>query len=198
MSTNISETPRAPWYKKWWVWAIAAVLVLAGLGGQRPDRSEQAATETTESTQAQETDLTPSSATSETSQMSSAPSTTTTSESPRASKPTTVKAGGQEWQCQPVPNEVMGRILDGDRAGRRATVVASQMVQGADNLFVSARLQWDGEADTFDAVFTAPIDGAGPITSASSGTATLFNWPETPGGPLDGTEASEECLKKAL
>lgn len=103
---------------------------------------------------------------------------------------------GQDWECQPVPDETMQRIMDGDKwdDGAHATVDKAVMVQGADNNFIAANITWEGEDEPFAADFTTASDGSGPITSASPGTAELFNWPETPGGPFDGTDAAKECL----
>ncbi|MGX7906691.1 hypothetical protein ACVNSK_10690 [Corynebacterium propinquum] len=108
----------------------------------------------------------------------------------------TVNVAGQDWDCLAVPDETMQRIMDGDKRGdgTHATVDKAAMVQGKDNNFIVANITWEGEDEPFAADFTAPIDGSGPITSASPGTATLFNWPETPGGPYDGTNAAKECL----
>lgn len=107
-----------------------------------------------------------------------------------------VNVAGQDWDCLPAPDETMQRILDGDKRddGTHATVDKAVMVQGEDNNFIAANITWEGENEPFTADFTAPKDGSGPITSASPGTAQLFNWPETPGGPYDGTNAAKECL----
>ena len=115
---------------------------------------------------------------------------------PEEEKKNTVNVAGQDWECQPVPDETMQRIMDGDKwdDGAHATVDKSVMVQGEDNNFIAANITWEGEDEPFAADFTAPVDGSGPITSASPGTAELFNWPETPGGPFDGTDAAKECL----
>ena len=109
-----------------------------------------------------------------------------------------VEFGGQEWECLPAPEETLGSILEGEiRAdGEGVEVSKSAMVQGVDNNFIAADLIFPGESKPFTAVFTTPIDGAGPITSATAGTAQLFNWPETPGGKLDGAYAAEKCLDK--
>lgn len=110
----------------------------------------------------------------------------------------TVNVADQNWECQPVPDETMQRIMDGDKRddGAHATVNRAVMVQGADNNFIAANITWEGQNEPFAADFTVPIDGSGPITSASPGTARLFNWPKTPGGPYDGTNAAKECLAK--
>lgn len=107
-----------------------------------------------------------------------------------------VDYAGAEWECQTVPDDVMTRILEGEKTndGQGVTVEKSTMVAGTDNNFVAADLVFPGESKPFTAVFTTPIDGAGPITSATAGTAQLFNWPETPGGKLDGSYAAEKCL----
>lgn len=107
-----------------------------------------------------------------------------------------VSAQGQDWECLPVPEDVMGRILEGEITadGAGVEVEKATMVEGADNNFVAADLMFPGEKKPFSASFTYPKDGAGPITSASKGTAALFNWPETPGGKLDGSYAAEKCL----
>lgn len=109
---------------------------------------------------------------------------------------TVVSAQGQDWECLPVPEDVMGRILEGESNadGEGVEVQKSAMVQGVDNNFIAADLMFPGESKPFSASFTYPKDGAGPITSASTGTAALFNWPETPGGKLDGSYAAEKCL----
>ena len=107
-----------------------------------------------------------------------------------------MNVAGQDWECQPVPDETIRRIMDGDKwdDGAHATVDKAVMVQGADNNFIAANITWEGENEPFAADFTAPKDRSGPITSASPGTAELFSWPETPGGPYDGTKAAKECL----
>lgn len=86
--------------------------------------------------------------------------------------------------------------MDGDKRddGARAIVDKAVMVQGKDNNFIAANITWEGENEPFAADFTTSKEGGGPITSTSPGTATLFNWPETPGGPYDGTKAAKECL----
>lgn len=107
-----------------------------------------------------------------------------------------VEFGGQDWECLPVPEETMGRVLEGESNadGEGIEVEKSAMVQGVDNNFIAADLVFPGESKPFTAVFTTPIDGAGPITSATAGTAQLFNWPETPQGKLDGASAAEKCV----
>lgn len=113
-------------------------------------------------------------------------------------KTNTVNVAGQNWECQTVPDETMQRIMDGDKwdDGAHATVDEAVMVQGADNNFIAANITWEGQKKPFSADFTTSLDGSGPITSASPSTAKLFNWPETPGGPYDGTNAAKECLAK--
>ena len=108
----------------------------------------------------------------------------------------TVNVAGQDWDCLPVPDETMQRIMDGDKLGdgTHATVDKAVMVLGKDNNFIAANITWEGENEPFAADFTTSKEGSGPITSASPGTATLFNWPQTPGGPYDGTNAAKECL----
>lgn len=108
-----------------------------------------------------------------------------------------VKFGGHEWECLPVPEETIDRVLDGSSYNvGEFEVEKSAMVQGVDNYFVAADVIYPGDKTPFTAVFTTPIDGAGPITSATSGTARLFNWPENPKGKLDGAYAAEKCLDK--
>lgn len=168
--------PKKPWWKKWWVILIAALLVI-GLIGSLLDDSE-----TTEETKGSP----------ETTAVDSPEKEKTAPEHP------TVNHAGQEWECLPVPDDTMSRIMDGDLwdDGAHATVEKAVMVQGEDNNFVAASILWEGEDEAFAADFTTALDGSGPITSASSGTAELFNWPENPGGPFDGTGAAQECLKK--
>lgn len=110
---------------------------------------------------------------------------------------TSVDHAGTDWQCLPVPDDVMGRILEGEITadGQGVTVEKSVMVEGVDNNFVAADLVFPGD-ETFTGLFTYDRENIGPITSASKGTATLFNWPETPGGKLDGVDAAEKCLEK--
>ncbi|MGX4760740.1 hypothetical protein ACWJIK_01260 [Corynebacterium minutissimum] len=171
-----TQKPKKPWWKKWWVILIAVLLVI-GLIGSLLDGSETA----------EETKESP-----ETTSVNSPEEEETAPEHP------TVKHAGQEWECLPVPDDTMSRIMDGDLwdDGAHATVEKAVMVQGADNNFVATSILWEGEDEPFAADFTTAVDGGGPITSASSGTAELFNWPETPGGPFDGTGAAQECLKK--
>lgn len=101
-----------------------------------------------------------------------------------------------EWECQTVPDDVMTRILEGEKTGdgQGVDVEKSAMVEGADNNFVAADLMFPGEEKPFTALFTYDRENIGPITSASKGTAVLFNWPETP-GEFDGVGAAEKCLE---
>ena len=111
---------------------------------------------------------------------------------------TVVNFGDHDWECLSVPEDTLDSLLEGEiRAdGEGVEVSKSAMVQGVDNYFVAADLIFPGDKTPFTAVFTTPIDGAGPVFSATAGTATLFNWPETPGGKLDGAYAVEKCLDK--
>lgn len=107
-----------------------------------------------------------------------------------------VEHAGAEWECQAVPDDVMTRILEGEKVsdGQGVDVENSAMVEGADNNFVAADLVFPGEDKPFTALFTYDRENIGPITSASKGTASLFNWPETP-GEFDGVGAAEKCLE---
>ncbi|NYI55898.1 hypothetical protein [Corynebacterium tuberculostearicum] len=188
---------KKPWWKRWWV-ILIAVLILAGIGNAvtdgenngadsdsgQPTAEQAPAEDKQEEESRQEEDP----ANEETPQQEEA--------QPKEEKKNTVSVAGQDWECQPVPDETMQRIMGGDKwdDGAHATVDKAVMVQGADNNFIAANITWEGEDDPFAADFTAPVDGSGPITSASPGTAELFNWPETPGGPFDGTDAAKECL----
>ena len=62
-------------------------------------------------------------------------------------KTNTVNVAGQNWECQPVPDETMQRIMDGDKwdDGAHATVDEAVMVQGADNNFIAANITWEGQ-----------------------------------------------------
>ena len=106
-----------------------------------------------------------------------------------------VDYAGAEWECQTVPDDVMTRLLEGEKTndGQGVTVEKSAMVAGTDNNFVAADLVFPGEDKPFTALFTYDRENIGPITSASKGTASLFNWPETP-GQFDGVGAAEKCL----
>lgn len=179
-NSNPAPKPKKPWWKKWWVilliiFGIMFVSALFREGSTSNDASEP------EETTVEQTEETT---------MEEQPEEEATPEHP------TVKHSGQEWECLPVPDDTMSRIMDGDKwdDGAHATVDKAVMVQGADNYFIAANITWEGEDEPFAADFTAPVDGSGPITSASPGTAKLFNWPETPGGPFDGTDAAKECL----
>lgn len=188
---------KKPWWKRWWV-ILIAVLILAGIGNavtdsenNGPDSDNEASTSEqvpAEDKQEEESKQDEDPANEESAQQEEA--------QPEEEKKNTVNVAGQDWDCLPVPDETMQRIMDGDKwdDGAHATVDKSVMVQGEDNNFIAANITWEGEDEPFAADFTAPIDGSGPITSASPGTAELFNWPETPGGPFDGTDAAKECL----
>ena len=179
-NSNPAPKPKKPWWKKWWVilLIIFGIMFVSALFREGSTSNDASTPEETTVEQAEETT------------MEEQPEEEATPEHP------TVKHSGQEWECQPVPDDTMSRIMDGDKwdDGAHATVDKAVMVQGADNYFIAANITWEGEDETFAADFTAPIDGSGPITSASPGTAKLFNWPETPGGPFDGTDAAKECL----
>ena len=192
------EPPKKkPWWKRWWV-ILIAVLILAGIGnavtnsennGADSDK-EQTTTEQAPAERKQE----------EESKQEEAPADEETAQQeeaqPEEERNNTVNVAGQDWECLPVPDETMQRIMDGDKwdDGSHAAVDKAVMVQGADNNFIAANITWEGEDEPFAADFTAPVHGSGPITSASPGTAELFNWPETPGGPFDGTDAAKECV----
>lgn len=180
-----TQKSKKPWWKKWWVILIAALLVI-GLIGSLLDDGETA-TETKESTETTAVDS-----------QEEEGAAGSQEEEEAAPENLTVSHAGQEWECLPVPDGTMSRIMDGDLwdDGAHATVEKAVMVQGEDNSFVAANILWEGEDEAFSADFTTALDGGGPITSASSGTAELFNWPENPGGPFDGTGAAQECLKK--
>lgn len=181
-----TQKPKKPWWKKWWVILIAVLLVI-GLIGSLLDDSE-----TTEETKGSPETTAVDSAEKEETALEEQPAEEAAPQHP------TVNVAGQEWECLPVPDETMQRIMDGDKwdDGAHATVEKAVMVQGEDNNFVAASILWEGEDEPFAADFTTASDGGGPITSASSGTAELFNWPETPGGPFDGTTTAKECLEK--
>lgn len=188
---------KKPWWKRWWV-ILIAVLILAGIGNavtnsdskdaesdNKEITSEQAPAEDKQEEESKQEEAP---ADEETAQQEEA--------QPEEEQKNTVNVAGQDWECQPVPDETMQRIMSGDKwdDGAHATVDKAVMVQGADNNFIAANITWEGEDDPFAADFTTALDGSGPITSASPGTAELFNWPETPGGPFDGTDAAKECL----
>ena len=188
---------KKPWWKRWWV-ILIAVLILAGIGsavtdGENNGADSDSGQPTTEQSpaedkQEEESKQEEDSANKESAQQEEA--------QPEEEKKSTVNVAGQDWECQPVPDETMQRIMGGDKwdDGAHATVDKAVMVQGADNNFIAANITWEGEDEPFAADFTTASDGSGPITSASPGTAELFNWPETPGGPFDGTDAAKECL----
>ena len=187
MTSSIpAQKPKKPWWKKWWVilLIIFGILFVSALFRDGDTSNEATAPQETTVEQAEQPE----------------------EEKPAEEKPTeeaapeqpTVSHAGQEWECLPVPDDTMSRIMDGDLwdDGAHATVEKAVMVQGVDNNFVAASIKWEGEDEPFSADFTTALDGGGPITSASSGTASLFSWPETPGGPFDGTGAAQKCLKK--
>ncbi|HAT1445494.1 hypothetical protein ACL1HT_04480 [Corynebacterium striatum] len=186
-----SQKPEKPWWKKWWVilLIIFGIMFVSALFREGSTNNEASAPKETTVEQAEQT-----------------AEEQTEKEQPAEEQPTeeaapeqpTVSHAGQEWECLPVPDDTMNRIMDGDLwdDGAHAAVEKSVMVQGVDNNFIAASIKWEGEDEAFDADFTTAIDGGGPITSASSGTASLFNWPETPDGPYDGTGAAQKCLKK--
>ena len=190
---------KKPWWKRWWVILIIIFVLMVIIGMFREDTptdtstgSDETSTEQAPAEDKQE----------EESKQEEAPADEETAQQeeaqPEEEKKNTVNVAGQDWECQPVPDETMQRIMDGDKwdDGAHATVDKAVMVQGADNNFIAANITWEGEDEPFAADFTAPKNGSGPITSASPGTAELFNWPETPGGPFDGTNAAKECLAK--
>ena len=191
-SQQQESSKKKPWRKRWWV-ILIAVLVLAGIGNAVTD-SENKNT----GTDSEEVTSEPLPAEDKQEEAPADEETTQQEEAQPEEKNNTVNVAGQDWECLPVPDETMQRIMDGDKwdDGAHATVDKAVMVQGADNNFISASITWEGEDEPFAADFTAPIDGSGPITSASPGTAELFTWPETPGGPLDGTNAAKECLAR--
>lgn len=188
---------KKPWWKRWWVILIIIFVLMLIIGMFREDTPTDTSTGSDETTteqapsedkQKEESKQEEDPANEETPQQEEA--------QPEEEKKNTVNVAGQDWECQPVPDETMQRIMGGDKwdDGAHATVDKAVMVQGADNNFIAANITWEGEDEPFAADFTAPVDGSGPITSASPGTAELFNWPETPGGPFDGTDAAKECL----
>lgn len=188
---------KKPWWKRWWVILIILFVLMLIIGMFREDTptdtstgSDEATTEQAPAEDKQE----------EESKQEEAPADEETAQQeeaqPEEEQKNTVNVAGQDWECLPVPDETMQRIMGGDKwdDGAHATVDKAVMVQGADNNFIAANITWEGEDEPFAADFTAPVDSSGPITSASPGTAELFNWPETPGGPFDGTDAAKECL----
>lgn len=109
-----------------------------------------------------------------------------------------VSAEGQDWECLTVPEDVMGRILDGKIVanGEDVEVEKATMVEGADDDFIAAEMIFPDEADPVLTSFTYPKDGTGPIYASDSDTAQLFNYPRIPQGKLDGSYAAEECVSK--
>lgn len=188
---------KKPWWKRWWVILIIIFVLMLIIGMFREDTPTDTSTGSNETStgQAPAEDKQE-----EESKQDEAPADEETTHQeeahPEEEKKNTVNVAGQDWECQPAPDETMQRIMGGDKwdDGAHATVDKAVMVQGEDNNFIAANITWEGEDEPFAADFTAPIDGSGPITSASPGTADLFNWPETPGGPFDGTDAAKECL----
>ena len=197
LTSPSTEKTKKPWWKRWWV-ILIAVLILAGIGNavtDGEDNGSDSENEASTSEQAPAEDKQE-----EESKQDESPADEETKHQeeaqPEEEKKNTVNVAGQDWECQPVPDETMQRIMDGDKwdDGAHATVDKAVMVQGEDNNFIAANITWEGEDEPFAADFTTPKDGSGPITSANPGTAELFNWPETPGGPYDGTNAAKECL----
>lgn len=186
-NSNPAPKPKKPWWKKWWVilLIIFGIMLISSLFREGSTSNEASEPEETTVEQAEETTM-------EEQPTEQQPAEEATPEHP------TVNVAGQDWECLPVPDDTMSRIMDGDKwdDGAHATVDKAIMVQGEDNNFIAANILWEGETEPFAAAFTTSLDGDSPITSASSGTATMFNWPETPGGPFDGTDAAQECLKK--
>mgnify|MGYP000111897180 CR=1 FL=1 len=177
------------WWKRWWVILIIVFVLMLIIGMFREDTP-------TDSSNSPEGTTTEQANNDREKEEPPAEETKQQEESQPEQDNNTVNVAGQDWECQPVPDETMQRIMDGDKwdDGAHATVDKAVMVQGADNNFIAANITWESENEPFSADFTAPKDGSGPITSASPGTAELFSWPETPGGPYDGTNAAKECL----
>lgn len=186
-----------PWWKRWWVILIIIFALMLIIGMFREDTPTDTSTGSDETTteQAPAEDKQEEESKQE-EDLANEESTQQEEAQPEEEKKSTVNVAGQDWECQPVPDETMQRIMGGDKwdDGAHATVDKAVMVQGVDNNFIAANITWEGEDEPFAADFTAPVDGIGPITSASPGTAELFNWPETPGGPFDGTDAAKDCL----
>lgn len=198
LTSPSAEKTKKPWWKRWWV-ILIAVLILAGIGNAVTDGENNGSdsdNEASTSEQAPAEDNQEEESKQEEAPADDEEATHQEEAQPEEEKKNTVNVAGQDWECQPVPDETMERIMDGDKwdDGAHATVDKAVMVQGADNNFIAANITWEDEDEPFAADFTAPVDGNGPITSASPGTAELFNWPETPGGPFDGTGAAKECL----
>lgn len=187
-----TQKPKKPWWKKWWVILLIlfGIMFVSALFREGSTSNEVTAPE--ETTVEQETEQPAEEQPAEEQPTEEQPAEEATPDQP------TVNHAGQEWACLPVPDDTMNRIMEGDLwdDGAHATVEKAVMVQGEDNNFIAASIKWEGEDEAFDADFTTALDGGGPITSASSGTASLFNWPETPNGPYDGTGAAQKCLKK--
>jgi len=132
---------KKPWWKRWWV-ILIAVLILAGIGNAvtdgenngadsdsgQPTAEQAPAEDKQEEESRQEEDP----ANEETPQQEEA--------QPKEEKKNTVSVAGQDWECQPVPDETMQRIMGGDKwdDGAHATVDKAVMVQGADNNFIAA------------------------------------------------------------
>lgn len=199
LASTSTEKTKKPWWKRWWV-ILIAVLILAGIGNAVTDSEDNGSDSDNEGITSEQTPAEDRQG--EESKQDEAPAEEETTHQeeaqPEEERKNTVNVAGQDWECLPVPDETMQRIMGGDKwdDGAHATVDKAVMVQGADNNFIAANIAWEGEDEPFAADFTAPVDGSGPITSASPGTAELFNWPETPGGPFDGTDAAKECLAK--
>ncbi|WCZ33626.1 MULTISPECIES: hypothetical protein [Corynebacterium] len=197
MSSVSTNPPKKPITKRWWFWAIIVVVALAVIGSLG-DSSESGSSSDSAATEAKSEEAATAAASQE-SEQAEDPSEQTEEPSEQTEKPEaeTVEFGGQEWTCLPVPEDLLGRLLDGSSYNvGDLGVDKSTMVRGVDNFFVAAEVIYPGDKTPFKAVFTSPIDGTGPITSATKGTAQLFNWPETPNGKLDGAYAAEKCLKK--
>ena len=109
--------PKKPLTKRWWFWLIIAVVVI-GLFGSLLDQGDSDSAEPTT------TPADPATAT------SAQPAAAPTEEEAH-----TVEFGGQTWACLPVPEDIMARILEGDKwdGGAHATVEKSVMVEGVDN-----------------------------------------------------------------
>ncbi|MCS4492148.1 hypothetical protein [Corynebacterium sp. ES2715-CONJ3] len=109
----------------------------------------------------------------------------------------TVKAGESEFTCKDVPADVMESILLGDKDddGANATVLEAQMVEGVDNLFVTANVDWYNAGDPVQVTFAVGNGGQGPIYSLSKGTNILFNWPYVEeAARVDASIAVRDCI----
>lgn len=182
-----------------WGAAALGVLVVLGVagscaGGNESEESSATSTVDTSAPSDKETAVEETTTEQSGQEESTAEEETTTEDAGQ----TVVSAQGQDWECLPVPEDVMGRILEGEITadGAGVEVEKATMVEGADNNFVAADLIFPGEKKPFTASFTYGRENISPITSASKGTAALFNWPETPGEKLDGSYAAEKCLDK--